>query len=74
VGGEGRDGAEGTGDDLSDATGVGAIVGPDGAEVAAVVPAAGGAVSEGEEENGCAVGLTGWSVGVPTDPSAGTAG
>ena len=74
VGGAGRDGAEGTGDEVSGATGIGEIVGPDGIEVAAVVPAAGGAVSEGEEESGCAAGVTGWSVGVPPAPSAGTAG
>src|ERR1700674_4916794 len=74
VGGAGRDGAEGTGDEVIGATGVGVIGGPGGIEVAAVGPVAGGAVSEGEEESGCTVELTGWSVGVPPTPSAGTAG
>src|ERR1700741_3885982 len=59
LGGAGRNGAEGTGDEVIGATGVGVFVGPDGIEVAAVVPAAAGAVSEGEEEGGCTVGLTG---------------
>ena len=55
LGGAGREGAEGADDEVSGAMGVRAIVEPDDGEVSAVVvPVAGGAVSEGEEESGCA--------------------